>query len=60
LGKKSDVPDNNAHKKRKKETAMWQTKPVLARIRKEQEKEREREETKKKKKEEACKRSTNQ
>jgi hypothetical protein len=40
LGKKSDVPDNNAHKKRKKETAMWQTKPVLARIRKEQEKER--------------------
>jgi hypothetical protein len=24
LGKKSDVPDNNAHKKRKKETAMWQ------------------------------------
>jgi hypothetical protein len=50
LGEKSDGPDNNAHKKRKKETAMWQTKSVLARIRKEQEKEREREEKKEKKK----------
>ncbi len=50
LGEKSDVPDNNAHKKRKKETAMWQTKSVLARIRKEQEKERERGKKKEKKK----------
>lgn len=50
MGEKSDGPDNNAHKKRKKETAMWQTKSVLARIRKEQEKERERGKKKEKKK----------